>query len=503
MIKLFQKSETEKYIIIKILFIKISFKKKNKPPKSDIDAIVWWIPFKNLRNKVRELYINNCNAINELTIINNNLNNQLDDIKNELKIIKDDINNIRDDINLSNYKINSLFQQGYSNIIETKKYKIKYKKLKVAFIVIWHSQFTMNKLYEMMIDSEYFEPYIICLKSKHNTEYHNNIYEEAFGYLNTKYKNVRKSYINGEYIDYSDDMDIAFFPMIHDYLFDKFYSPPYLYSKNVIMYYACYGYNISFSSSSEYPYGIMRGKFFFLMYKTFMDTQYSYNEYSNASKFSNKNMICTGYPKFDNIKDIKKDILKRKLIILAPHQALHHIDFCSSFLKYSEIYRDLPKLYPNIDFVFRPHPLLKHVLEGYWNKEEIEKYYKIMNDYDNCYLDESAEYYDIFINSDAMIHDCGSFLVEYLMLNKPALYMLDDKEKHLRYFNQLGKDCIENCYRALEEKDIFDFIDNVVLKGNDFMKDTRTDFIEKNLKVNHFKVNEYILDDIKKDLGIL
>ena len=47
MIKFFQKSETDKYIIIKILFIKITFKKKprkNKPPKSNIDAIVWWIP---------------------------------------------------------------------------------------------------------------------------------------------------------------------------------------------------------------------------------------------------------------------------------------------------------------------------------------------------------------------------------------------------------------------------------------------------------------------------
>ena len=60
MIKLFQKSETEKYIIIKILFIKITIKKKN--PKSDIDAIVWWIPFKNLRNAIRNIY----NEINNL-----------------------------------------------------------------------------------------------------------------------------------------------------------------------------------------------------------------------------------------------------------------------------------------------------------------------------------------------------------------------------------------------------------------------------------------------------
>ena len=54
MIKLFQKIETDKYIIIKILFIKITFKKKS--PKSDIDTIVWWIPFKSLRNAIRNIY---------------------------------------------------------------------------------------------------------------------------------------------------------------------------------------------------------------------------------------------------------------------------------------------------------------------------------------------------------------------------------------------------------------------------------------------------------------
>ena len=63
MIKLFQKTETEKYIIIKILFIKITFKKKS--PKSDIDAIVWWIPFKNLRNAIRNIYYEYKNNLNQ------------------------------------------------------------------------------------------------------------------------------------------------------------------------------------------------------------------------------------------------------------------------------------------------------------------------------------------------------------------------------------------------------------------------------------------------------
>lgn len=67
MIKLFEKYEEGKYTIIKILFIKITLKKK-----SPIDTIAWWIPFRSLRNAVRNIYYeykNNFNITND-----NNLN---------------------------------------------------------------------------------------------------------------------------------------------------------------------------------------------------------------------------------------------------------------------------------------------------------------------------------------------------------------------------------------------------------------------------------------------
>ena len=53
----------DKYLIIKILFIKITFKKKS--PKSDIDAVVWWIPFKSLRNAIRNIYYDYKNNFNQ------------------------------------------------------------------------------------------------------------------------------------------------------------------------------------------------------------------------------------------------------------------------------------------------------------------------------------------------------------------------------------------------------------------------------------------------------
>ncbi len=64
MIKLFEKLETDKYTIIKILFVKITFKKK-----SPIDIIVWWLPFRSLRNAVKNIYHDLNSKIDNLSYI--------------------------------------------------------------------------------------------------------------------------------------------------------------------------------------------------------------------------------------------------------------------------------------------------------------------------------------------------------------------------------------------------------------------------------------------------
>ena len=97
MIKLFKKTETEKYIIIKILFIKITFKKKS--PKSDIDAIVWWIPNKNaiIYNNNQDLYDKLIYSIN----INSNEYKSLQQNLQKLSksIYNQSINNLKNLIN--------------------------------------------------------------------------------------------------------------------------------------------------------------------------------------------------------------------------------------------------------------------------------------------------------------------------------------------------------------------------------------------------------------------
>ena len=68
--------ENDRYKIYKILFIKITFKKKplkNKPQKSDIDTIVWCIPIKSLRDSIRNIYYEYKNNLNQSNSRINNL----------------------------------------------------------------------------------------------------------------------------------------------------------------------------------------------------------------------------------------------------------------------------------------------------------------------------------------------------------------------------------------------------------------------------------------------
>ena len=118
MIKLFERIETEKYIIIKILFIKITFKKKST--KSDIDAIVWWIPFRGLRNATRNL-----------------LNSYFEHLENIEKLYfenSDNPENIkRDLLELKSLKLNStkpimsdLERELFINTIKNSKYYLEF-----------------------------------------------------------------------------------------------------------------------------------------------------------------------------------------------------------------------------------------------------------------------------------------------------------------------------------------------------------------------------------------
>lgn len=81
-----------------------------------------------------------------------------------------------------------------------------------------------------------------------------------------------------------------------------------------------------------------------------------------------------------------------------------------------------------VQMAFKPHPLLKSQLYNYssWGKEKTDEYYAAWEFLPNAQL-ETNEYVDLFMTSDAMIHDCGSFTIEYHHTLKPVMYLVNGK----------------------------------------------------------------------------
>ena len=143
------------------------------------------------------------------------------------------------------------------------------------------------------------------------------------------------------------------------------------------------------------------------------------------------------------------------------------------FIKYSDFLRKLPGIYPEVDFVFKPHPQLYRKLSALWGQDKADEYYKSWEDGVNSKI-ERGSYYDLFNRSTALIHDCTSFISEYSLLNKPCAHLNDELYDILNDYGKVGyrKPTLIN-----KESEILDFIDSVLFDNGRRNKSKRCEFL--------------------------
>lgn len=197
-----------------------------------------------------------------------------------------------------------------------------------------------------------------------------------------------------------------------------------------------------------------------------------------------KNMVNTGLPFMDDLLQDKsfydnpwKECGKKKKIIYAPHHTIFSdlyeyatfLDYCDFMLEMAEKYKD------KVQWAFKPHPVLKSKLYTIWGEEKTDSYYKKWESLDNCQV-SYGEYMGLFKHSDAMIHDCGSFKLEYLYTGNPVMY-LQKEEVMNDYTNWQTNESMNLHYKGLNKSDIEVFIRSVI-DNNDPLKDKRKDFVD-------------------------
>lgn len=397
------------------------------------------------------------------------------------------------------YKVQNRYPKKVKEIKKILKYE---KQIKVAFLVLFNSVFPLRTVFEKMLSADIYDPYIIAIPNTSRTmNYQLTNLQDVYDNLSLQYPGRvicgYDSYSN-RYYELKDDFQIVFFANPYKNLVHPYHEIDYFIKRNVLTVFANYGF-AALNFWNEY----LDSDFYNYLWLACIESTDNLKYLKQRQSIHARNALVTGYIKMDKLPQEKK-VNKRKKIMICPHHTVWGWKTLnvSNFLKYKDFFIELPKMYPQIDFVFRPHPLLFPNLKNYmkWTQEDVDSYLNNLLSSGNVIYDVSGDYLNVFNESDAMIHDCGSFIGEYLYTSNPCCYLMKSEKESEANLLPFGQKCIENYYHAFSEEDICKFINDVVINGNDYLKEKREKFAESELKINYPYAADYLIKYITERL---
>lgn len=494
--------------------------------KEFVRILSCFIPVKKWRKNFRKIFTTDNNHYQKKQCLVEDSNNKNPDISRKLKFIAEQFEQFfrsqklpfsPDDLkkdsfldNLSEEEVDRTItgiyrQKSYENVIEKIKENVyRGKKVRVAFFVIYDSTFPARSIFEKMLQDDFFAPFIVVIPDVFRGK------DNMFTQLEKTYKNLSSCYDCVEmsydytkkiFCDISEKFDLFCTANPYDSMTHKFYTIEYLSSLGRLGFYLNYGF-----ITSNWSFSLHKDKEYTYLWKYFLENDFLAQGFQKNSLLKGLNSVVTGYAKMDDFSNYTEKKRLRKKIILAPHHTVEYWENglnMSNFLNYADFFLSLPKRYPDIDFVFRPHPLLFINLakDTLWGKDKVDKYIKDICSYSNVEYQNGGSYFDTFVNSDALIHDCCSFLGEYLFSGHPCCFMKKDEKTNLKNCNDFALACIDKHYVASNEQDILNFIEEVVIGEKDDMKQKREAFVNNFLKSNYPHVSAFIVNYIKEELG--
>lgn len=387
----------------------------------------------------------------------------------------------------------------------------RYRKIRVAFFIIHNSVWQYDLLYHMMKDGDLFDPVILVIPYM---PYGDTIMSFEMDKTFKSMKEMGYSVINSYderkniWIDVKSciNPDIIFFTNPHmitkEYYYIKYWA------ETVLTCYVPYSLEVSNLYKEQY------NQYFHNILWAFFCSHEIHKKISvKHSLTKGDNVTITGYPKID-IFLTKSFIMhscwkpqnkKKKKVIWSPHHTINdnEIPSYSDFMINAFFILDLAEYYKDkIQIAFKPHPVLKAKLFNHpdWGEKRTTEYYNEWKRRDNTQLNEN-DYMDLFYYSDAIINSSGSFVAEYLMLNKPAAIYIHDK-KMLKQFNRFGRKALHCWYKLYGSKDIIKFIEKIVLRSNDPKQIVRLEYFHRyllppNNKTASENIYQYVQDELE------
>lgn len=178
-------------------------------------------------------------------------------------------------------------------------------------------------------------------------------------------------------------------------------------------------------------------------------------------------MLVTGVPKWDPTVDLLthpaqipaswEDKIKGKKVFLWNS----FYDFNGSSLPYFQDIYQWFKTHPDCALIWRAHPMTDTVTKMYYPTQyyqQLQAYIEMVETSPNMVYDQEASYRAAFSCSMAQISDLSSMMFQYLLLDKPVLYIkTNGRGKVSQEF------IIDSCWmeQADNASDITRFLDNI------------------------------------------
>ena len=339
-----------------------------------------------------------------------------------------------------------------------------------------------DKLLLLLKKDKRFEPFVVSfLYSKDPADRKHQIEQE----LSSHFDALGAEFLHG--FDYEKDQMLPVSQFKADIIF---YPQPYMNNFREIPLHSLLSY-IPYCFEMDKTSQASNSLYQNICWKYFVSTESIRQAKANTYYNHGSNMVVAGNPIADYFLDghtpsdknwpVSNPQLKR--IIWSPHHSILPDDWLdySTFLKIADDMLEIARKYRDrVQFVFKPHPMLKQKLYKIdsWGKDKTDSYYDSWANLPNGNFAD-GNYVDLFMTSDAMIHDCSSFTVEYLYVNKPVMFLT--RKTRIETFSDFANDCFQVHYHGDSISDIESFIDNVI-NGIDPLIDKRTCFINEQLQ---------------------
>ncbi len=382
-------------------------------------------------------------------------------------------------------------------------------RLKVAFLVCDASMFSGESVFAKMSADPRFECFVaVAPRVTRGEDFLRSTLKKTMETLSARYGNaVRSLYDPDSRKSRPLDADIVFSTVVYEDQTLPEYTTERLSERSLvcILYYGYGGLFISNERKTPYLPNIV------FAWRYFVSNEATRRMNVERNPLLDGRIVVSGYCKMDRLAGMRMSpggeaARGRKKVMLCPHHTLERTPgelALGTFPRHADLFLKLPEMFPQVDFVFRPHPLLfpRLATAKWWGPERTAEYERAMERFPNVEFQRGGDYFASFAQSDAMIHDCGSFLAEYFYTGRPQCFMLADEETVRTQFLPFSRRLLEHVGRAFSDDDIVAFIRDAVVGGNDPGRAAREEFAAREVCVNHPRAANAVIEAVVGSLA--